>query len=190
MPNFHPRDHKLLDALEALPIKIFEAHVYRLVRDGRDPCQCSAAGNRWDSGDFPVLYTSLKVEGAIAEMKFHLMRGQPVFPSKLTYRLYQIKTEINGVFDLSEPKSLTALGLDMDKFGRLSYADRQSEYLSCQQISDAAHFLGSKETGDPSGILVPNARYSCKNFVLFCDHASPDQYEIVCDHGLIDWNQS
>lgn len=186
---FHPRDNQLLDTLEALPVKPFKSIVWRVVREGRDPCQCAAAGNRWDTGDFDVLYTSLTPEGAIAEIKFHLMRGQPVFPSKLKYTLHEISINLNGIYDLSNPDTLNLLGLDMSKFGRLSYANRASEYPSCQQIADAAHFLGSQEIGDPSGILVPNARYDCSNFVLFCKHTLPENYDEVANHGLVDWSR-
>lgn len=189
MPPFQPRDHQLLDVLEALPVEPFDGMVYRVVRQGRNPCQCSAAGNRWDNGEFPVLYTSLERNGALAEMKFHLSRGQPVFPSKLKYTLHEIRIGVDGVYDLSDPKTLIALGLEMGKFGRLSYAKRQSEYPSSQHIADAAHFLGSHSAGEASGILVPSARYDCKNFILFCDHALTDQYEEISNHGLIDWTQ-
>jgi RES domain-containing protein len=187
--QFQPRDNRLLDAIENLPVVPFQANVWRVVREGRDPCRCSSAGNRWDTGEFEVLYTSLDRDGAIAEMSFHLRQGQPVFPSKLRYTLHEIRVNLNGVYDLSSPETLTSLGLNMARFGQLSYADRQSEYPSCQQIADAAHFLGSPEAGDASGILVPNARHSCTNLIIFCSHTKPSDFEEVANHGLIDWKQ-
>lgn len=189
MTPFHPRDNRLLDALEALPVVPFSGTVWRVVKEGRDPCRCSAAGNRWDTGGFEVLYTSLTREGAIAEMHFHLTRGQPVFPSKLRYSLYEISVSLDGVYDLSEPRTLEALGMDMGQYGQLSYGDRQAEYPTCQQIADAAHFLGSDANGDAKGLLVPCARHDCSNLVIFCDHAKPGDYEEVRDHGRIDWKR-
>lgn len=187
--NTTPRDSHLLDALESLPVVPVERVVWRVVREGRDPCRCSAAGNRWDDGHFDVLYTSCTRGGAVAEMHYHLSRGQPVFPSKLRYSLHQIRVSLDGVYDLSSPQTLRDLGVDMDRFGQLSYADRKSEYLSNQQVADAAHFLGSIEPGDASGILVPNARYDCPNLVIFCSHTMPGDFEAIADHGLVDWKE-
>jgi len=184
---FLPRDNRLLDALEALPVAPFAATVWRVVREGRDPCQCSAAGNRWDTGEFDVLYTSLTRDGAIAEMYFHLKRGQPVFPSKLRYTLHEIRVALNGVYDLSDRAALQNLGVDMSQYGQLAYLSRKAEYPTCQQVGDAAHFLGSPEPGDPSGMLVPNARHDCANLVIFCDHTKPHEFEEVANHGVIDW---
>lgn len=186
---FQPRDNKLIDALECIKVESFQGNVWRVVKEDRDPCRCSAAGNRWDTGGFDVLYTSLTREGAIAEMYFHLKRGQPVFPSKLRYALYELSIAVNGVFNLSERHMLKSLGLDMSQYGQLSYADRHTEYPSCQQIGEAAHFLGSDQDGDASGILVPNARHDCSNLVLFCDHIKPHQVEVAASHGLVDWSR-
>ena len=186
---FQPRDNKLLDALEALLVVPFKGSVWRVVKEGRDPCRCSAAGNRWDNGEFEVLYTSLAREGAIAEIYFHLSRGQPVFPSKLKYSLHEISVSINGVYDLSDPATLEIIGMDMSQYGQLSYADRHNEYPSRQQIADAAHFLGSDNDGDASGLLVPNARYGCNNLIIFCGHAKPSEFEETGNHGLIDWKR-
>jgi RES domain-containing protein len=182
-----PRDNRLFDAIEAIPVKPFEGTVWRVVKEGRDPCLGSAAGNRWDNGQFSVLYTSCTRDGAIAEMYFHLKRGQPVFPSKLRYTLHEIRVKLSGVFDLSDLELLANFGLDITKYGQLSYSDRKAEYPTTQQIADAAHFLGSSEQGDASGILVPSARSSCANLVIFCDHAAPGSYEDMKNHGIIRW---
>ena len=189
MNSSAPRDNRLLDALEALPVEPFKGTVWRVVKEGRDPCRCSSAGNRWDNGEFEVLYTSRTREGAIAEMYFHLNRGQPVFPSKLRYSLFEIKVMLNGVYDLSDRAVLQSMGMDMGRFGQLSYADKQVEYPGCQQIGDAAHFLGSSESGDASGIIVPNARYDCSNLVIFCDHTNPGDFGVAANHGLIVWKR-
>lgn len=120
-------------------------------------------------------------------MYFHLKAGQPVFPSKLRYTLYEIEVSLNGIYDLSDRHLLARLGVDIANFGRLDYLYRKAEYPTCQQVGEAAHFLGSMEANDPSGILVPNARYACGNLVIFCQHTVPDQIEVVKEHGLVDW---
>lgn len=189
MSRFPPRDSELIDRLEDLDVRPFERTVWRVVKEGRDPCQCAAAGNRWDTAQFEVLYTAFERDGAIAEMYFHLKRGQPVFPSKLRYTLHEIAVSLNGVYDLSDRTLLGALGVDIANYGRLEYLFRKSEYPTCQQVGDAAHFLGSQEPTDPSGIIVPNARHDSKNLVIFCEHTTPDQFEEVKNHGLVQWPQ-
>lgn len=174
------RDSCLIDALEVLETKPLEGTVWRVVREGRDPMQCSASGGRWDDETFDVLYTSLERDGAIAEMYFHLSRGQPVFPSKIRYGLHELKVSAKDVMTLTMA-DLALLGLDAMRFGQLSYNERNQEYPRSQDIAEAAHFL------DCCGLLVPNARWDCTNLVLFCDRLKPDAMEVVRDHGLIDW---
>lgn len=175
------RDNRLIDALDALSPVPFAGTVWRVVRDGRDPCQCSASGGRWDDGTFDVLYTALERDGAVAEMYFHLKRGQPVFPSKVRYGLYELRLSIDRALDLSGPATLAGLGMDMARYGQLSYEERKSEYPRTQEIGEIAHLL------DHAALLVPSARWDCTNLVLFCDRVPPEHLEIVGDHGLIDW---
>jgi len=172
------RDSRLIDALEARSQKPFQGTIWRVVREARD--QCAASGGRWDDGSFDVLYTSQKSDGAIAEMHFHLVRGQPVFPSKVRYHLHELKGSLNAAMTLSM-SDLESLGLDASRFGQLSYNERHQEYIRTQEIAEVAHFL------DCDGLLVPNARWDCTNVVWFCDQLKPDALEIVHDHGIIDW---
>lgn len=183
-----PRDRRLLDTLEQLETRPFNGTVWRVTREGRDPTQFFAGGNRWDDGTFEVLYTSLEKEGALAEMRFHLSRGQPVVPSKIHYRLHELAVRTDGVFDLTDPELLTRLGIDMSNFGRLPYLDRQGEYEACQKVGEAVHFLGSKDPIDPSAVLVPNARHPSQNLVLFGDYVNANGIVSVTDHGLVNWN--
>ncbi len=97
------RDNRLIDAIEAIDPVVFEGNVWRLVRDGRDPLICSASGGRWDDGTFDVLYTSLARSGALEEMRFHLMRGQPVMPSKVKYRMFEIELSLGRALQCMPP---------------------------------------------------------------------------------------
>ena len=74
------RDPLLLEAVDGFARVGYSGSLFRVVRNGRDPLEPSRNGNRWDLGHFDVLYTSLDVDGAIAEIDFHLSR-LPVFPS-------------------------------------------------------------------------------------------------------------
>ena len=184
-----PRDHTLIDALEELTPQPFSGNVWRVTREGRDPTLFFAGGNRWDDGSFDVLYTALDREGALAEMRFHASRGQPIIPSKTKYRLHELSVNINGVLDLTEGNFLQDIGVDMGNFGRLPYLKRMGEYEACQKIGEAAHFLGSVEPDDPSAILVPNARRPGKNLIIFGDYVSFEDVVHVEDYGQIDWSK-
>ena len=176
------RDNALLDAIEAHAPTIFDGTLWRVVRDGRSPVTCSRSGGRWDDGTFDVLYTSQEADGALAEMHFHLGRGQPVFPSKVRYHLHEIQATLNKALKLLDLAVLTALGLDTARYGQLSYQDKAGEYPRSQDIGEAAYFL------EFDGLIVPSARWQCHNVILFCDRVPPAAIEERTDHGLIDWS--
>jgi RES domain-containing protein len=175
------RDDRLIDALDALPRSRFNGTVWRVVREGRDPTQCSASGGRWDDGTFDVLYTSRERDGALAEMYFHLLRGQPVFPSRIRHTLHELRVSLKEAISFPTLADLQAIGMDTSAYGQLLYAERQQEYPGTQEIAEVAHFLGC------DGVVVPSARMACANVVLFCDLLEPDAVEVVADHGPIDW---
>jgi RES domain-containing protein len=124
------RDSKLLDAVEALPFEPFNGTAWRVVRDGRDALICSAVGGRWDDRTFDVLYTSTRGDGAISEMFFHVGQGQPVIPSLVKYRLYELQVTLAACVRMATLDQLAALGLKTSTFGRLSYVDRRGCALS------------------------------------------------------------
>lgn len=177
------RDNNLIDAIEAINPEPFSGNVWRVTREGRDPTQCSRSGGRWDDGTFDVLYTSANRLGALSEMKFHIMRGQPVMPSKVRYKLYEIEVSLRDSLRLLDLVALKEVGLDISRYGQLSYEDKDVEYPRSQDIAEVAHFL------DYDGLVVPCARYDCKNIVVFCDRVTPDALSIVKDHGEVDWNE-
>lgn len=175
------RDSRLLDALEAIGPTRFEGPVWRTVAEGRSPLVCSASGGLWDDGSFEVLYTSLAREGSLAEMYFHLRRGQPVFPSRVRYRLFELTVAMSSALKLVDLRALAALGIDPQRYGSLSWVQRTEEYPRTQDIAEAAHFL------EFDGMLVPSARWDTLNAIVFCDRCAPGQVMVQCDHGLIDW---
>lgn len=176
------RDSQLIDAIEAIDPVAYSGTVWRVVRQGRDPRQCSRSGGRWDDGTFDVLYTSQKREGALAEMKFHLMRGQPVMPSRVVYNLFEIDLALERTLRLLDLAALQKVGLDTSRYGQLSYQEKDAEYPRSQDIGEAAHFL------DYDGLIVPSARYDCLNVIAFCDRVPPASLMSRTDHGKIDWN--
>ncbi len=176
-----PRDNHLLDAVEALPREAWSGPVWRVVREGRDPTQCSAVGGRWDDRSFEVLYTSTHADGARAEMFFHLSRGQPVIPSQVRYGLHELRVTLDSCVRMASLEVLAGLGLKSSGFGQLAYSERQIEYPRTQEIAEAAHFHGR------DGLVVPSARSVHPNLVVFCGAAGPGAIEVVRDHGIVDW---
>lgn len=166
------RDHLLLDALDALERIPFDQYIWRVVRDGRDPVQGHPSGGRWDPGSFDVLYTSCTPDGAMAEVHFYLSR-QPVFPSKVRYRLHRIAVRTEKSLHLADMRMLTKLGVE-----EASYADIL--YTRTQEIGDAAYFLGF------DGIIAPNARWPCLNAILFTDRIAANRIESI-DVNDVDW---
>jgi RES domain-containing protein len=176
------RDNALIDALEDVAPTKFAGHVWRVVRTGRDVLASSSVGGRWDDATFDVLYTSQTADGALAEMHFHLSRGQPVIPSKVSYRLYQLKIGLVKALRLADLDAIRNLGVDTSRYGALSYNDRTQEYPRTQEIAETAHFVGF------DGLIVPNARWSCMNAIIFAGRIGPDSLDVTKDHGQIDWD--
>jgi hypothetical protein len=176
------RDSRLIDALDQLPRVTFEGTVWRVAREGRDPTQFGRSGGRWDDTTFDVLYTSLERDGAIAEIYYHLLRGQPVFPSKVRFTLHELKVSLGEAIRFERVSELSSFGLDEARYGQLSYNERTKEYPRSQEIAEVAFFL------DSDGLIVPNARHACLNLVAFGDRLKPGAIERVKDHGLINWS--
>jgi RES domain-containing protein len=177
------RDSKLIDAIEALSPTVFSDTVWRIAREGRDPLQCSRSGGRSDDGTFDVLYTSLDREGALAEMRFHLQRGQPIFPSRIKFELHELAISLDSALKFLSVEDLAPLGLAVSSYGQMSYNERIAEYPRTQDIAEVAHFL------EFDGLLVPSARSKSLNAVVFCERCRPEQMEVVTSHGLIDWSK-
>src|SRR5690606_33171888 len=144
-----PRDHVLLDAIDALERIPFQGHVWRIVREGRDPTVGHPSGGRWDPGTFDVLYTSCTPDGALAEIHFHLSR-QPVFPSKVRYDLHKLNVRARKTLRFADMRALATVGIDEAAYSEILYA-------RTQEVGDAAYFLGF------DGIIAPSARWPCLN---------------------------
>jgi hypothetical protein len=172
MAGRRARDIGLLDALDALPRIPFKGTVWRAVREGRDPLQGHPSAGRWDPGTFDVLYTAMEPDGAIAEIHFHLSR-QPVFPSRLMFRLHAIAVRTRKTLRFADLSALARLGVDGARYGNVLYNRTQA-------IGDAADFLGF------DGLIAPNARWPCQNLVIFTDRLAPADLEARSARP-IDW---
>lgn len=168
------RDLELLDAIDAFPREPLEGRVWSVVREGRDPILGSPSQSRWCNGQFDVLYTSFDQDGAIAEIHA-LLSEQPVFPSRMMWRCYELEVRSRKMLRLSGMSTLEKLGVDASTY-------RQRQYHRTQSIADAAFFLGF------NGIAAPSARWNCQNLVVFTDRLGPGDIGLIFDRGVqIDW---
>jgi RES domain-containing protein len=165
------RDLELLDAIDKFERIPFEGNTWRIVREARDALQASPVGARWDPAIFDVLYTSLDREGALEEIYFHLSR-QPIFPS-IQFQMHRIRVRVAKILRLADMSVLQQLGVETSNYASMNYSRTQA-------IADAAFFLGF------DGLIVPSARSTGLNLVLFSDRIEPNDIEV--EHSeLIDW---
>jgi hypothetical protein len=170
------RDLTLLDQIDALPRSGFGGPAWRLVREGRDPLQGGPSISRWCTGEFDVLYTSLERDGAIAELHA-LLNLQPVFPSKIVFRVHRLKVSVKRALDLTDFSILSKLGVDISR-----YQDRN--YAVTPSLADIAYFLGF------DALLAPSARWPCVNAVLFTDKIEPANLSVeATEQDPIDWEE-
>jgi RES domain-containing protein len=166
-------DDRLLDMVGAIEAQPFEGKMFRVVRSGRDVLDSSRGSGRWNTADMSVLYGAEVADGAIAEIHFHLSRGQSVFPSRIRHDLYELAVRAERTLKLADLKQLRALGVQDERYREILY-DRT------QEISAAAAFLGFE------GLLVPSARWQCRNIVLFLNAIDLEEVKqtSVCP---VDW---
>ena len=177
-PHRPPRPQALVDAIEGEVPKSLKATVWRVVTDGFDVLRPAKSGGRWDDGSFDVLYTSSERDGALAESWFHANKGQPIIPSRVSKRIYQIEAELGRVLDLTGAGKLQSMGVNEASYGRLSYLKRTDEYPTLQQIAEAAHFF------EYEAIIVPNARWPTSNVVVFTEFAKRSQLTLLGDEAV------
>lgn len=166
-------DDRLLDALDALAGQAFGGTIWRVVREGRSELDGSRGAGRWNPSNLSVLYAAKEADGAIAEIYFHLSRGQSVFPSRMRHALFELKVSTDKTLILANMANLVRLGVEEEKYPSLLYS-------RTQEIADAAAFLGF------DGIVSPSARFDCENLVLFLDGFNVENIETV-SQTPIDW---
>lgn len=168
-------DRQLLDALEVLEPKAFTGSVWRVVKLGRDPLLGAAAGGRWSPPEvIEALYTSLSREVALAEVFFHLSEGQPVFPSEAHHILHKLRVVTHKTLRFVDVQALGSLGVDMGSYSR-------RDYEKTHEIAAAAYFL------EFDGLIVPSARLSGLNLVLFLDRLRDGHVLEVEGEEPVDW---
>lgn len=165
-------DPALLERLSAFATERFDGEVFRATRQTLDPLAPSTSGGRWVPRNLaPVLYTSLRREGALAEITFHWGQLTPR-PSKpaVVHRL-GVSTERRLRLIKAD---LADLDVDMRRFHDVNYH-------RTQKIGAAVAFLGC------DGLMVPSARWACENLVLFTDNHQLSSRLEVLSAARVDW---
>lgn len=172
-PESRVHDDRLLDLLDALEGQEFDGTIWRVVREGRTVLDGSRGAGRWNTTDMSVLYSARHADGAIAEIHFHLSRGQSVFPSRMKHNLFELKVIATRTLILANMADLIKLGVEEAKYPQMLYT-------KTQEIAAASAFMGY------DGIISPSARYDCENLVLFLENFDLENIEEVAK-SPIDW---
>ena len=141
----------------------------------RSPIDGSRGSGRWNLRTSEVLYTALEADGALSEIHFHLSRGNPIFPSRMEHKLFELNANFAKTLDLSDTKLLSSLGIDLDRYKELLYSETQ-------KVGEAVGFLGFE------AMIVPNARHRSNNLVVFTQNFDLDAIEIAASTD-VDWRE-
>lgn len=170
------RDPDLLEHLECCHQGPFEGVVNRVVWADKSPLQGSnGARGRWNSPDcqFEVLNTSFAPEGASAEFEaFWSLFEQRPDRRALNWRL---RVRLKRVVELNF-EELEQLGV-----GQSDYQSR--DYSRTQEVSDGLNYLGC------DGLIVPSARYDCKNLIIFMQNLDKDCFVKDEDCRVFRWSE-
>jgi RES domain-containing protein len=160
----------------------FAGRLWRVVADGADPVEGGRKPGRWNDGACSIIDTSADAMGACAEIHFHLSEGgrRPVGGERC--RLFELRGDLVRALVIGSPGELAALGIDAADFGMLDYEEREREYAKTRPLARAAYLHGAQ------ALVVPSARWSCPNVIVFADRVSPDALALSADLGLVDWD--
>lgn len=165
-------DRQLLSELESLGGRSLQHEVWRVSWATRNVLQGVSAAGRWNvAGSNPALYTSLDMDGAIAEVYYHL--SQHPVRSTADKLLYRLVVETRNTLSLDDEVALAQLGLGPQSLA-LTAVHRS------QEIGAAAQLL------EYDSLLVPGARWPCCNLVLFSEFISPEAVK-VHESSPINW---
>lgn len=170
MATFQP-DRAVLDLLAELPSIRWTGTVWRHTFADNPPDKANGRGARWNPPGTDALYVSMERETALAEAD-HQIAMQPVRP-RAKRTIHRLEITLSNVLDLTDADLLDRLGIDSEALAAL-------DFEACQKIGGAAARLGH------DGILVPSARHSGTNLVIFVGNHQPDADLRVVTSEVID----
>ena len=156
---------KLLKLLEAIQSRAWDGLVWRHMFADNPPTRANESGARWNPPGVPAIYSSLERATALAEGN-HAIAMQSLRPA-VKRTIYNLHVRLEKVFDLSSRSTLLELGI-----GEVELSD--VDHTGCQKIGGAVEWL------EHDGLLVPSARNSGINLVIFTRrHGPATDFEIV-----------
>lgn len=165
-------DRETIQALEQFVPTPWEGIVFRHMFANFPPERENVRGARWNPPRTPAIYTSLVRETAISEADYYIGQ-QPIRPSARRV-VYRIQVTLNSVVDLSARATLFKLGLQERSLASIDHCD-------CQAIGGAVEWL------EHDGLLVPSARASGVNLVIFPNRKKPAyRFDILDSEELTD----
>jgi len=155
--DFQP-DPKIGAILAGVDGVSFSGRVWKHTMPGQPPNAANTLGARWNPRGVPARYYALTRETALAEGN-HLAGLQPQ-PIRGTRHLHELSIRLERVLDLRDPAVLRRLGLSDAEL-------RSNDHTACRLVGGTAESLGF------DGMLVPSARGSGANLVVFERRISP-----------------
>ncbi len=142
----------LLKVLEAFESQTWDGTAWRHMFGDNPATRQNQLGARWNPPGVPAIYRNLDRGTALAEGE-HAAAVQPLRPTaKRT--IYKLHVRLEKVVDLSNPSVLLELGVNEQELAKADHA-------ACQRIGGAVEWL------EHDGLLVPSARNSGLNLVIF-----------------------
>jgi RES domain-containing protein len=168
-------DEDLLHRLEDAPKGSRAGDAFRHMFADNSPLLANTGGSRWNPRDVAAIYASLDRDTALAEAN-HRISLEPFRP-RAKRTLYRLHFELGNVLDLSSRKLLATVGVGDAELVELNFS-------ACQIVGGAVAWLGH------DGMIVPSARHSGVNLVVFPTLMSPDATLDVIDSEDIPYADS
>jgi RES domain-containing protein len=164
---------ELLARIEAAPASPWSGRAYRHMVNDFPPTLQNTAGARWNPRDVAAIYASLERDAALAEAN-HRLSLEPLRPRVSRRTIYELRVELADVVDLSATGALADVGVGDEQL-------RDFDFSVCQLVGGAVAFLGH------DGLIVPSARFSGLNLVIFPTALQADaQLEVVAEEDVTD----
>jgi RES domain-containing protein len=155
--DFEP-DPRIVEVLARLKETEFTEHVWKHTLPGQPVDAENTHGARWNPAGVPARYYALDRPTALAEGNY-LASVQPQ-PIRGVRIVHELSLHLDRVVDLRERSLLRTTGV--------SDADlSSSDHGPCRAVGGAAEWLGL------DGLIVPSARSSGANLVVFERRTSP-----------------
>jgi RES domain-containing protein len=154
----------LLKLLEKLDSHAWDGFAWRHMFGNNHPSRQNTLGARWNPPAVPAIYCSLDRAIALAEGE-HAIAVQPLRPT-VKRTMYKLHVHLERMLDLSSRSVLLELGID-------DQALTSVDHVPCQRIGGAVEWL------EHDGLLVPSARGSGANLVIFPRKRRAEDFDVI-----------